>query len=144
VPTGEGVQKNNTMKYHQIKEITRALRHNATKYEVILWRHLRKKQLNGRKFLRQHAIIYDRTQTEYFFYVPDFYCESEKLAVELDGEIHRFTKKHDAKRDATLNELGIKILRFKNEEVTSDLQTVLQTIKNEFKSVNPSGCRHLP
>jgi very-short-patch-repair endonuclease len=121
------------MKYYQIKEITRVLRHNATKYEVILWRYLRKKQLEGRKFLRQHAIIYDSIGSEHFFYVPDFYCESEKLAIELDGEIHRFTKKRDVNRDATLNELGIKVLRFRNEEVTSDLQTVLQIIKNEFK-----------
>lgn len=60
-------------------------------------------------FLRQNALFYDRVQTKYFFYVPDFYCESKKLAVERDGEIHRFTKKHDAKRDATLNELCVSL-----------------------------------
>ena len=65
--------------------------------------------------------------------MPDFYCESEKLAIELDGEIHKFTKKHDENRDETLNELGIKVIRFKNEEVTNNLQYVLKTIKNEFK-----------
>ena len=121
------------MKYQQIKDITRKLRYNATKYEVILWRYLRRKQLEGRKFLRQHAIIYDTVGNEHFFYVPDFYCTTEKLAVELDGEIHKFTKKHDQKRDETLTEMGIRVLRIKNEEVTENIENVLSKIKNEFK-----------
>ncbi len=122
------------MKYYQIKEITQRLRHNATKYEVILWRNLRKKQLFGRKFLRQHAIIYDSIGTDHLFYVPDFYCEQEKLAVELDGKIHEFTKSRDKHRDSILIEKGITVLRFKNEEVTTNLQSVLNKIAQTFDS----------
>ena len=120
------------MKYPQIKEITRKLRHNTTKYEVILWRYLRRKQIEGRRFLRQHAIIYETVGNEHFFYVPDFYCTSEKIAVELDGKIHDFTKKRDKKRDEILEGMGIKVLRFKNEEVTENIENVLRKIKNEF------------
>ena len=120
------------MKYPQIKEITRKLRHNTTKYEVILWRYLRKKQLLNRRFLRQYAIVYETVGSEHFFYVPDFYCVSEKIAVELDGKIHDFTKSRDTKRDEILESMGIKVLRFKNEEITQDIDSVLSRIKNEF------------
>ena len=120
------------MQYQQIKDITRKLRHNATKYEIIFWRYLRRKQIDGRKFLRQHAIIYESIGTEHFFYVPDFYCEKEKLAIELDGEIHNFTKERDKNRDTILNGMGIKVLRFKNEEITNNIEEVLSKIKNEF------------
>ena len=74
------------MYYSEIKKITRKLRWEATPAEQILWRYLRRKQLCGRKFLRQHAIIYDSSGSEHFFYVPDFYCFKEKLAIELDGK----------------------------------------------------------
>ena len=116
----------------QIKEITRRLRHKATPAERRLWKHLRRKQLGGRKFLRQHAIIYDSSGDEHFFYVPDFYCFKEKLAVELDGKIHRFSKAKDKNRDAILLDLGIKVLRFKNEEL-EDIESVLMRIRKEFK-----------
>ncbi|RLD61455.1 MAG: hypothetical protein DRJ01_07880 [Bacteroidetes bacterium] len=119
------------MKYFEIKEITRKLRNNPTPEEMLLWRHLRRKQLNDRKFLRQHAIIYQSVGDEHFFYVPDFYCEKEKLVVELDGRIHDFSKRDDKKRDAILNDLGIKVLRIKNEEL-QNIENGLIRIKNEF------------
>ena len=64
--------------------------------------------------------------------MPDFYCEKEKLAIELDGEIHNFTKERDKNRDTILNGMGIKVLRFKNEEITNNIEEVLSKIKNEF------------
>ena len=81
------------MKYEQIKGITQKLRNKATPEEIKLWKHLRRKQLDGRKFLRQHAIIYDSVGDKHFFYVPDFYCFKENLAIEIDGKIHEFRKK---------------------------------------------------
>ena len=90
------------MKYHEIKVIKRELRSNATPSEKILWKHIRNRQLLGRKFLRQHAIVYDSNGDEHFFFVPDFYCAAEKLAIELNGKIHDFIKKKDANRDAIL------------------------------------------
>ncbi len=120
------------MKYEQIKEITRKLRNNPTPEEERLWRFLRKRQLEGRKFLRQHAIIYESDGNEHFFYVPDFFCYKENLAIELDGKIHLYRKKEDNRRDEILNQLGIKVLRIKNEELT-DTEEVLVKIKKEFK-----------
>ncbi len=120
------------MKYEQIKQVTRSLRNNATPEERKLWRHLRKKQLDGRKFLRQHAIIYDSNKDEHFFYVPDFFCYNENLAIELDGKIHLYRKKDDNRRDEILNELGIKVLRINNEEI-QNIDEVLLKIKTEFR-----------
>ena len=99
------------MKYDQIKQLTRELRHNATLYEHKLWWHLRRKQLDGRKFLRQHAIIYESIEDEHFFYVPDFYCFKENLAVDLDGKIHLYSKQRDKNRDEILKvtRLGPKV-----------------------------------
>ena len=136
MPTGRGEKQQQnkliTMKYKQIKEITQRLRHKTTPEEKRLWKYLRKKQLNGRKFLRQHAIIYDSVGDEHFFYVPDFYCFKEELAIELDGKIHEFRKEKDNRRDGILKEMGINILRFKNEEL-KDIDNVLERIKNEFR-----------
>ncbi len=120
------------MKYQQIKEITQKLRKEVTPEEIKLWKYLRKKQLEGRNFLRQHAIIYDSAGDEHFFYVPDFYCFKENLAIELDGKIHDFTKEKDNRRDGILKDMGVKMLRFKNEELGA-IDNVLVRIKNEFK-----------
>lgn len=119
------------MKYEDIKQLTQKLRKEVTPAEVILWMHLRKKQLDGRKFLRQHAIIYESIGNEHFFYIPDFYCFKENLAIELDGKIHEFRKTKDQNRDEILKDLGIKVLRFKNEEV-ENIEKVLLRIKSEF------------
>ena len=126
-----GTTKSEFMKYEQIKQITQKLRHETTPAENKLWRHLRKRRLNGRKFLRQHAIIYDSIGDEHFFYVPDFYCFQENLAIELDGNIHLYTKERDKRRDEILNDLGIKVLRFNNEDL-DDIENVLYRIKAEF------------
>ncbi len=138
MPIGRGVEKErpkflfNKMKYEQIKQITQKLRNEATFEEVKLWKYLRRKQLEGRKFLRQHAIIYDSVGDEHFFYMPDFYCFKENIAIELDGKIHEFTKEKDKRRDGILKDMGIKILRFKNEEL-NDIESVLERIKKEFE-----------
>ncbi|WP_372650942.1 endonuclease domain-containing protein [Draconibacterium sp.] len=119
------------MLYEHIKQTTRNLRWNTTSAERKLWRYLRRKQLNGRRFLRQHAIVYESAGNEHFFYVPDFYCFKENIAIELDGEIHKFNKKRDERRDEILRNMGIKILRFKNEDL-KDIDSVLQKIISEF------------
>ena len=121
------------MKYAEIKEITNRLRNNTTPSEDKLWKYLRKKQVIGRRFLRQHAIIYDSNGDEHFFYVPDFYCFKEQLAIELDGKIHLYQKGKDKNRDEILNVLGITVLRFQNEEL-KNIENVMDRIKREFKT----------
>jgi len=67
--------------------------------------------------------------------VVDFYCSSEKLAIELDGNYHYKPDqvKYDAQRTEYLNNMGIMVLRFENKLVFQNLQGVLDAIKNSFK-----------
>src|SRR5687768_5169675 len=83
------------------------LRRNLTPAEATLWKALKKSQLSGRKFRRQHSVGK---------YVLDFYCVEEWLAVELDGEVHRRgpTRAADMERTAFLNSVGIEVIRFEN------------------------------
>ena len=102
-------------------ENARELRRRETEAEQKLWALLRNRQLKGKKFRRQHAL--DK-------YVVDFYCNESKLAIELDGNFHKETdvKKYDSSRTASLNEIGITVLRFWNEEIINDSEKVLQKI----------------
>ena len=115
------------MKYSEIKKLASSLRKNQTPSEKILWKYLRKRRLKGRKFLRQHPIIYESNKSEHFFYIPDFYCAKEKLVIEVDGKIHDFQKEKDEHRDLILKDKGVKILRIKNEEL-ENIENVIRKI----------------
>ena len=108
-----------------LKQRRRDLRNNGTSAEATLWKSLQRSQLEGRKFRRQHSIKN---------YILDFYCPSEKLAVELDGAYHFTAAGIDAdeKRGRELTDLGIKVLRFENDEVFQALESVLDKIKSCF------------
>ncbi len=110
------------------KDERRALRNNLTSAEATLWNVLKGGQLTGRKFRRQHSIGE---------FILDFYCPQEKLAVELDGAGH-FTASgnlHDAARTEYLNAASIRVIRFENKLIWSDLDSVLHSIESHFKSV---------
>jgi very-short-patch-repair endonuclease len=119
---------------HNRKEMEvyrKQLRNHSTSAEATLWKSLQKRQLEGRKFRRQHSVGY---------YILDFYCPAEKLAVELDGAGH-FTEAgqaYDARRTAYLNDLGIRVVRFENREVFEDLEGVLSKIKDNLTNPAPS------
>ena len=104
------------------------MRKNETEAERIMWIYLRKMRMAGYIFRRQHSL--DR-------YIADFYCPSTKLAIELDGGIHdtETQKQYDKHRDQVINNLGVTILRFKNQEVIDDPTQVLQTIRNKLDSL---------
>ncbi|MBL4560018.1 MAG: hypothetical protein COC06_07950 [Bacteroidales bacterium] len=123
------------MKYSEIKDIKKKLRRNLTLSEKLLWKYIRNRKLLGRKFLRQHVIIYDTYEDENFFFIPDFYCEAEKLAIELDCKVHDFTKNKDAKRDEILTDMGIKVVRFKNEDLIN-MPIILAEIESYFHRNN--------
>lgn len=96
----------------EFEDTRKNFRKKLTAAEATLWTLLKSKQLDGRKFCRQHRV--DK-------YVLDFYCSSEKIAIELDGE-HHFTDEglvYDEKRTKYLNALKIRVLRFENEEIFS-------------------------
>lgn len=99
----------------------RDLRKSMTPAEKILWEKLKGKSIEGYKFRRQHPISN---------YIVDFYFHSAKLVIELDGSIHDLSeqKEYDSGRQYELQELGLKVLRFKNEEVIKSLEKVLSKI----------------
>ena len=101
-----------------IKETVRKLRKASTPSEYILWQMLRNRKFCGMKFLKQHAIYFDY-QGKKRFYVADFYCHEKTLVLELDGKIHEKQAEHDEYRTFIINQLGIKVVRFNNEELSN-------------------------
>jgi very-short-patch-repair endonuclease len=125
------------MKYSQIKKFARRLRNNPTPSEALLWKYLKEDRLYNRRFLRQHPIIYESIYQEHFFYIPDFYCASCKLIVELDGRIHDYQADRDRHRDEILHHYGLTVVRIKNEEL-HDIEKVLEKIKKHANITPPS------
>jgi very-short-patch-repair endonuclease len=110
-----------------ITDLVRKLRSQQTPEEKQLWNLLRNRQFKGKKFKRQQPIIYRVVQTKKHFFIPDFYCHEGKLVIELDGKIHDFQKDYDQERDLIIKELGLKVLRIKNEELKNP-ETVMNKI----------------
>jgi very-short-patch-repair endonuclease len=106
----------------KLYEFSRELRQVETEAEEILWEYLRSKKLNGLKFRRQHPLGN---------YVADFYCHEKKLVIELDGAIHDTKEniEYDKARTNQLNQEGISVVRFRNEEVINDIKTVTKKIR---------------
>ena len=108
-----------------LKEKRIYLRKNMTSAELVLWEMLKEKKICGRKFRRQHSIGN---------YIADFYCSSEKLIIELDGQ-HHFSEEgieKDIDRDLHLSLMGKKVIRFENHQVLNNLTDVLKQIKAQF------------
>ena len=99
----------------------RHLRTHGTPAEAVLWTLLKNRQLQGRRFRRQHSVGP---------FVLDFYCPAEKLAVELDGAVHFTSQRaaYDAERTRVLEALGIRVVRFENRMVFEDPEAVLGAI----------------
>lgn len=110
------------------KIVCRELRKNSTQAERILWEELRNKKFYNRKFYRQYPFLHDITGKETFF-VADFFCYSDKFIIELDGKYHEYKLKEDEERTKILNNLGLRVIRFTNEEIINDLNCVLNKIK---------------
>ena len=106
-------------------ENARQLKNNLTEAEDKLWQALRNKKLCGLKFRRQHPVD---------SYILDFYCHEKKLAIEVDGKIHlkKEIQEYDDDRTYTLQQQDIKVIRFTNEEVFSDVFKVLNEIKKHL------------
>jgi very-short-patch-repair endonuclease len=102
-----------------IKRKARDLRKKMTKTENILWNRLRNRQIKGMYFRRQHP---------YGIYILDFFCHKANLAIEIDGEIHLSKKIYDTERTHYLEATGIKVIRFRNDEVEENIQRVLNMI----------------
>jgi very-short-patch-repair endonuclease len=107
----------------QFQERRRVLRNNMPKSEVVLWSKLKNKQMYGKRFLRQYGV--DQ-------YVLDFYCPELKLAIEIDGDSHYMpgAQEQDKVRQEQIEALGIRFLRFTNDEVCTNIDGVCQSVYN--------------
>ena len=106
------------------------LRSNMTETEKILWEKLRNRTVFKVKFRRQHPIG---------IFIVDFYCHELKLAIEIDGGIHlrKDIIEYDDGRSHDIEKYGIRILRFTNDEILSDLTKVLDEIAGVIREPEP-------
>jgi very-short-patch-repair endonuclease len=100
--------------------LSRNLRKRQTDAENLLWRHLRRKQVEGCRFRRQQPIGR---------YIVDFVCLEKRLILEIDGGQHDIEKDKDQERTNWLVTEGYSVLRFWNNEVLTNLEGVLETIR---------------
>jgi very-short-patch-repair endonuclease len=108
--------------WDKLKPLAREHRHEPTPAERVLWERLRRNQVAGVQFRRQHPI--DR-------FIVDFYCGAAMLVVEVDGPIHDTTVEEDAARQQFLEALGLRVLRFTNEEVLNQTDAVVARIHSQ-------------
>ncbi|HKI52565.1 MAG TPA: DUF559 domain-containing protein [Anaerolineales bacterium] len=97
-------------------ERAKELRREMTPAEKILWQEVRAKKL-GVRFRRQQVIQ---------GFIVDFYCHKVGLVVEVDGDVHDLQKEEDARREKALNEMGLRFVRFRNDEVVRKLSPSLR------------------
>src|SRR3989344_7206613 len=107
----------------------RELRKETTEAEKLFWdKILKNKKLSNLKFTRQKPIDH---------FIVDFYCAQLLLAIEIDGEVHKFQKERDKERDNILEQkFGLKVVRYKNEEILTDLNAVVKDLTRKIKDIN--------
>ncbi|WP_421498064.1 vitamin B12 dependent-methionine synthase activation domain-containing protein [Flavobacterium columnare] len=121
--------------YAKLKERAKTMRNNPTDAEKMLWNVLSNKGIDGFKFRRQHIIGE---------YIVDFVCLEKQLVVEVDGAVHDNKEQieHDRFRTEWLESKGFKVIRFKNDEVLSNLFQTIEIINKELNTqlvAPPSG-----
>jgi len=106
-----------------IHAYVRDMRSHPTPAEAKLWKALRKNQIDGVHFRRQHPIEH---------YVADFCAPRLKLIIEVDGSQHKDQSEYDQMRTADLARKGYQDLRFWNSQVLDDLDEVIRVIKEKI------------
>jgi very-short-patch-repair endonuclease len=110
--------------YFRAKPVTVAtaklLRKNMTIPEELLWEKVKGKQIHGVRFRRQHPID---------IFIADFYCHEARLVIEIDGEIHNDRSEYDDGREAEIEEYDVKVIRFSNDQVINDIESVIKKIR---------------
>ncbi|MBI1814672.1 MAG: DUF559 domain-containing protein [Deltaproteobacteria bacterium] len=113
----------------QQRNRARTLRRSQTDAEQKLWQKLRRGQVNGAKFRRQHPI------GRYF---ADFGCDEQHLVIELDGSQHAVNVARDDARTAYLETQGYRVLRFWDDQVLKNVEAVLERIVDALRSPHPN------
>ena len=111
------------------------MRKNPTESEKVLWNILRKFRSQGYIFRRQHPVD---------IFIADFYCHKLKLVVEVDGGYHDTEQamEYDDGRSAELENYGLNIIRFTNDQVLKETEKVTSQIQNYIEvltSPSPPG-----
>jgi len=116
----------------ELKEFRRQLRNDRSPAEHVIWRYLKRRQFLGLKFRRQHSIGK---------YVVDFYCPAKHVVVEIDGDSHFSDdgQRHDTIRTNFLHGLGIRVFRFRNDEVLVDPEGVMERLQTLMTTPYPSS-----
>ena len=117
-------------------KLAKELRKNETEAEKMLWSKLNKNQIIGLQFRRQHPIN---------IFIADFYCPKIKLVIEVDGSIHEIFEyeEHDIGRSEMLNDFGITVIRFTNEQILNDLDGTIKQIESEVRKLFIETRQHL-
>ena len=110
------------------KQICRDLRKNQTKAELTFWNAVRNRKILGYKFYRQYPLFFDYLGKETFF-IADFFCFEKRLVIELDGKIHDYQLERDQLREYLINMMGIEVVRYRNDEIEKNLNSVLEKLK---------------
>jgi very-short-patch-repair endonuclease len=100
-------------------KLQRALRNNMSDAEQVLWHLLRGRQISGLKFRRQHP---------FGDFILDFVCLENKLVIEVDGGQHGQQSGYDENRTQKLQAAGLRVLRFWNNEVLQEIESVKEKI----------------
>ena len=106
--------------------ISRKLRANQTDAETKLWNHIRNRQINGDKFVRQEPIGR---------YICDFVCREKLIVIEVDGGQH-LESVRDEVRDRSLRAQGYRVMRFWNNDVLSNIEGVLTVINEALQEAS--------
>jgi very-short-patch-repair endonuclease len=112
----------------ELRYLSRKNRKNPTMAEERIWQELLSKRKTGYKFLRQKPI---------HRFILDFYCSELNLAIEIDGGSHNRKKGFDLSRDQFLKQIGIKTVRFTNEDIINNIEK----IKSILTSIIPPPCQ---
>ena len=104
------------------------LRRYETEAEKMLWAKLSRNQILGLQFRRQHPI--NR-------FIVDFYCVKIKLVIEVDGSIHELpeNKVYDIGRSQILNDFGITVIRFSNDQIIDDIEGTIIKIRKKVEQL---------
>ncbi|KAF0201438.1 MAG: hypothetical protein FD170_2755 [Bacteroidetes bacterium] len=114
--------------------LAKCLRKTETEAEKILWQKIRNRKCGGLKFRRQHP---------FQKFILDFYCHEIGLTIEVDGGIHDNPDvlEHDSNRTFELENVGVKVLRFRNQDVLENIDEVLKCIIDFAETYNTSSLR---
>jgi len=113
----------------KLTKIAKELRRRSTEAEKALWAKLRNRQLEGGKFRRQQAVGP---------YIVDFVCFEKMLVIEVDGGQHAVDRESDRRRNSWFASQGFRVMRFWNNEILSNIEGVLQVIRQSVAAPSPN------